>query len=326
MVAAASEGSLRECNVADDLALAGYTAVGGGDTARGEHREADVFGAGRLEPVYNSGYSVVPLQTRFGQQRSDVDRNADKLIDACQTLAQENAHQRPSLALTRAEYDQVSDLGRLLMLKTLVMSEDMKFEACKKGLMMISTKRSCLTWILLLSLAWVTSACGTSREMVPVKSSVAKVPNAPAQPAMPFAGVWAVKWCEEPATPDRSCGGFRAYLSQKDSRICGTYGGIDQRANRLDEGEPRSIIGTVVDTTAVLAIASERSRGIYLVTAKLDRDSLEWDIVGVVKEGANGEPALIADGDMLIKSSLIEDLSYLDEVTRDCTSEGSGHD
>lgn len=191
---------------------------------------------------------------------------------------------------------------------------------------MISTKRLASAWILVLSLGWATSACGTPREITPVRSSVANASDAPAQPARPFAGVWSVWWCEEPVVSGRSCGGFRAYLSQSDSRICGTYGGLDQRANRLDEGEPRSIIGTVVDSTAVLAITSGRSRGIYLVTAKLDSGALDWNVVGEVKESANGEPALIADGDVLTKSSSADDLSYLDEVMRDCASEGPEHD
>lgn len=178
----------------------------------------------------------------------------------------------------------------------------------------------------MLSLAWATSACGTSHEATPVQSSVESASGAPAPSAMSFSGVWTVRWCEEQVAPDRPCGGFRAYLSQRDSRICGTYGGIDQRANRLDEGEPRSIMGAVVGSTAVLAVTSERSRGIYLVTAKLERDSLDWDVVGEVKASDNGEPALIADGDVLVKSSLAEDLSYLEEVTRDCASEGSQND
>lgn len=150
----------------------------------------------------------------------------------------------------------------------------------------------------------------------------------PARPSgaasrMPFTGAWSVQWCEEPTTPGRPCGGFRAYLSQIGSRVCGTYGGADQRANRLDEGAPRSIIGTVVDSTAVLAITSERSGGIYLATAELDGDAIAWEITGVVKGGTSGEPALIADGDRLTRSATADDARYLDEVVRDCTSEGA---
>lgn len=139
---------------------------------------------------------------------------------------------------------------------------------------------------------------------------------------MPFTGVWVVQWCEEPAVPGRPCGGFRAYLSQIGNRVCGTYGGADQRADRLDEGAPRSIIGTVVDSTAVLAITSERSQGIYLATAELDGDAIAWEIAGVVKDGTSGEPALIADGDRLTKSASADDVRYLSEVVRDCASEG----
>ncbi|MBD9478390.1 hypothetical protein [Pseudoxanthomonas sp. PXM02] len=62
------------------------------------------------------------------------------------------------------------------------------------------------------------------------------------------------------------------------------------------------------------------------MTAKLDSGALDWNVVGEVKESANGEPALIADGDVLTKSSSADDLSYLDEVMRDCASEGPEHD
>lgn len=191
---------------------------------------------------------------------------------------------------------------------------------------MQSTKGTCSSWILILSLTWGLSACGTSRAVTPVQPPVAQAQNIPAQPKTPFAGAWTVRWCEEPIVPGRPCGEFRAYLSQSGTRICGTYGGTDQRANRLDEGEPRSIVGTVVDSTAVITITSERNHGIYLVTAKLGRDTLSWDIVDAVKEGTNGEPALIADGDRLTRSTSTEDLDYLDEVVRDCTLEGAERD
>lgn len=110
-VGVASEGSLRGRNVAYDLAFAGYIHREG-DTARGQPREAGVFREGRLEPIYNSGYSIGTLQTDFGQQRNDANRNADQLFNAYQAWAQGHAHQRPSLALTPAEYDQASDALR----------------------------------------------------------------------------------------------------------------------------------------------------------------------------------------------------------------------
>ncbi|WP_213600588.1 hypothetical protein [Pseudoxanthomonas japonensis] len=110
-VGVASEGSLRGRNVAYDLAFAGYIHQAG-DTARGEPREAGVFREGQLEPIYNSGYSIGTLQTDFGQQRNDVNRNADRLLDAYQAWAQEHTRQRPDLALTPAEYDMASDALR----------------------------------------------------------------------------------------------------------------------------------------------------------------------------------------------------------------------
>ncbi len=110
-VGVASEGSLRGRNVAYDLAFAGYVHREG-DTARGQPREAGVFREGQLEPIYNSGYSIGTLQTDFGQQRNDPNRNADLLLDSYQEWAQGQARERPGLALTQTEYDQTSDALR----------------------------------------------------------------------------------------------------------------------------------------------------------------------------------------------------------------------
>lgn len=110
-VGVASEGSLRGRNVAYDLAFAGYIHQEG-DTARGEPREAGVFREGQLEPIYNSGYSIGTLQTDFGQQRDDANRNADRLLDAYQAWALDHAQQRRDLALTPTEYGVASDALR----------------------------------------------------------------------------------------------------------------------------------------------------------------------------------------------------------------------
>ncbi|MCD9032107.1 hypothetical protein LDO32_10275 [Luteimonas sp. Y-2-2-4F] len=156
-------------------------------------------------------------------------------------------------------------------------------------------------------------------------------PPAVAEPATPgdapFTGAWSVRWCDGPDAPGRPCGGFQAYLFQAGDRICGTYSGLDPRANRLDAGEPRSVVGVVLDRVAVLAVTSERSGGTYLATARLDGDALGWDIAGTVKEGAGGEPALIADGDRLVRSASDEESRYLDRAIRDCApaaAEGEG--
>lgn len=143
--------------------------------------------------------------------------------------------------------------------------------------------------------------------------------TSPPHAGMPgaFAGAWSVEWCEEP-TLGQACGGFRVYLSQTGSRLCGTYSGADARQNRLDEGEPRSVIGTVAGSTAVLAITSERNHGVYLAVARPNGGGLAWEIAETIREGDNGEPALIADRDQLTPSHSQEDLNYLKTVAKDC--------
>lgn len=106
-VGVASEGSVRGRNVAYEISFAGYIHQEG-DTSRRAPVEAGTFRAGQLEPVYNSGYSIGTLQTDFGQQRNDANRNADQLLNAYQEWARGQVREHPNQVLTQAEYDQAS--------------------------------------------------------------------------------------------------------------------------------------------------------------------------------------------------------------------------
>ncbi|PPU75904.1 hypothetical protein XcuCFBP2542_12085 [Xanthomonas cucurbitae] len=106
-VGVASEGSVRGRNVAYELSFAGYIHQSG-ETSRRQPIEAGAFRDGQLEPIYNSGYSIGTLQTDFGQQRNDPDRNADQLLNAYQVWAREQVNENPGMLLTQQEYNQAS--------------------------------------------------------------------------------------------------------------------------------------------------------------------------------------------------------------------------
>jgi hypothetical protein len=140
----------------------------------------------------------------------------------------------------------------------------------------------------------------------------------------PFGGAWAVQWCEPGGKPD-TCGGFTAYLVQKGDRLCGTHYGSDERQNRMDEGEPRSITGVVVGSTAVLTIKSGRNQSIYLIRAVRKGNTIAWETLDTVAEGDNGEPAFVADKDVLKRDRSSQAAVVLKEAARQCESP-SGRD
>ena len=147
--------------------------------------------------------------------------------------------------------------------------------------------------------------------------SILSIPYARAAETQQFHGSWGKKWCGE-SNPGPICGGFYVYLTQEGSRICGAHYGADARANRMDDGVPGSIIGTVVGSTAVLVITSERNHSIYLAKAERKNHSLDWKIIQTVKEGDNGEPAFISDEDILTRHARVNDLDDMKFVEKGC--------
>lgn len=157
----------------------------------------------------------------------------------------------------------------------------------------------------------------TARIHMTVLLSLLLITSARANEALPFHGVWGKKWCGAD-NPGPICGGFYVYITQKGSRICGAHYGADERANRMDDGVPGSIVGTVVGSTAVLAITSERNHSIYLVKAERRNRSLNWKIIQTIKEGDNGEPAFISEKDLLTRQGRTNDLDHMKFVDEGC--------
>lgn len=128
-----------------------------------------------------------------------------------------------------------------------------------------------------------------------------------------FSGVWKVNWCDE--NPEIECGGFYLYLTQKGDRICGEHFAATPGLARLEEGEPKSVIGTVVDAVAVVAITSGRNNTIYLAKAKRVGSALAWELVETIKEGEKFDSSLIPGNARLSAS---KDPDALNRVTKEC--------
>lgn len=124
--------------------------------------------------------------------------------------------------------------------------------------------------------------------MALTQSAGAAQPPSPPAAKGPFAGTWAIQWCDT-SRPTVDCGGFTVDLLQRGSRICGSHGAATAGLTRVDEGNGRSILGTVVGSTAVLTVRSGRSGAIALVTIKRQRGALQWTRTEEIEEGSSGE-------------------------------------
>ncbi|HEX5737556.1 MAG TPA: hypothetical protein VFY22_03535 [Hydrogenophaga sp.] len=100
-------------------------------------------------------------------------------------------------------------------------------------------------------------------------------------PTADFTGTWSVAWCDK-ARPGNDCGGFMVHLLQQGSKLCGTHSGATPNLSRLDEGGDQSIVGTVMEDTAVLTIRSGRNDSIHLVTARRQSGALDWELSDTV--------------------------------------------
>jgi hypothetical protein len=127
-----------------------------------------------------------------------------------------------------------------------------------------------------------------------------------------FAGAWAEPMC---AQGDREkCGGFFLEIAQRGSHLCGEHFAATPGLGRLDEGEPRSVIGTVVGNTAVVSITSGRDGTEFFAHIRRVGSRLTWKVVERVREG-DGTGSLVPH-----VTSLVPDKSEnLERVTNDCS-------
>jgi hypothetical protein len=127
-----------------------------------------------------------------------------------------------------------------------------------------------------------------------------------------FQGSWAVPLCAL-GDPEK-CGGFELYLVQRGTRLCGDHFAATPGLGRLNEGAPRSVVGTVTGNTAVVAITSGRDGSILLARITRTSSGLRWKVAERVKEGEQAESPLIPFSASLVPRSG----EQLERVSREC--------
>lgn len=113
-----------------------------------------------------------------------------------------------------------------------------------------------------------------------------------------FSGQWHLELCDKSISEE--CGGFTVYLIQTGEKICGDHFFATPGRGRLNEGAPRSIIGSVTEgNVANIEITSGRNGAVFSVRATRDGDSLNWEVMKEVKRGLEGDSALVLDKGIL---------------------------
>lgn len=121
-----------------------------------------------------------------------------------------------------------------------------------------------------------------------------------------FSGQWHLELCDKRVS--EQCGGFTVYLVQTGKKICGDHFFVTPGLGRLNEGAPRSIIGTITGNVADIVITSGRNGTVFRVRAMVKDDVLRWEIVEEVERGAEGDSALVLDKGSLKR--VIENSEY----------------
>lgn len=116
-------------------------------------------------------------------------------------------------------------------------------------------------------------------------TALAAEPKATAPVSPPdFSGTWHAEWCDK-ARPQADCGGFTVFLFQKGERLCGNHQGATANLSRLDEGQPRSVVGAVAGRKAVMTVHSTRASEagtLFLAVAEHQGRALQWRVVDTV--------------------------------------------
>lgn len=132
-----------------------------------------------------------------------------------------------------------------------------------------------------------------------------------------FEGAWKAKWCE-PENSKVECGGFSLYVVQEGDRLCGRFNGASPGLQRVDDGEPRSIRGIVINDSAVLTATSARNDATYLVRVDLVPSGLQWLLIDEVGKGNNGDVNALAQSALLRPRQDDTGTATLEEVRVEC--------
>lgn len=162
------------------------------------------------------------------------------------------------------------------------------------------------------SLVWGVAACAQNAENVltPNETDVAGE-RADQKRGATFSGQWHTDLCDYKIS-DR-CGTFTVYLVQRGSTICGDHFFATPGYGRMNEGSPRSIIGTVAGDVAEIEITSGRSGAVLRVRSIKKNGVIDWTVIEQIKGGIEDESPLVLDQGLLEREA--ESSAYRETVS-----------
>ena len=108
-----------------------------------------------------------------------------------------------------------------------------------------------------------------------------------------FAGMWVIDIRPE-SQRNAECGHAYFTLLQKGDRLCGDHTFATPGCGRLNEGNPGSVKGIIVGSTAVLVVTSGRNGAIVMGKATRRGNTLHWTTLEDIKPGEpEGDSPLI---------------------------------
>jgi hypothetical protein len=134
-------------------------------------------------------------------------------------------------------------------------------------------------------------------------------------PGADFRGSWSVQWCDKTA-PEAECGRFDVELSQQGDALAGASFGARPRLSQIDEGGV--IRGVAVGDSAILAIESLRSGGIYLVKVTVEGDCMRWKLRDTLRAPERDIDIIALDDVLTRKRKPSTESGHVDARSVDC--------
>jgi hypothetical protein len=119
-----------------------------------------------------------------------------------------------------------------------------------------------------------------------------------------FTGTWVID-IRSKDERNAECGHAFFTLLQQGNRICGDHTFCTAGCGRCNEGDPGSVKGTVVGSTAVLAVTSGRNGAIVMGKATRKGNTIHWVTLEEIKPGEpeGDSPLILGDGTLKLDKS-----------------------
>ena len=120
-----------------------------------------------------------------------------------------------------------------------------------------------------------------------------------------FTGTWVID-IRSKSEPNAECGHAYFTLLQNGNRICGDHVFYTPGCGRLNEGNPGSVQGTIVGSTAILVVTSGRNGGIVMGKATRKANTIHWVTLEEIKSGEpeGDSPLILGEGTLKLDESL----------------------